>query len=83
MNLTDENIAYPKISAKSNPEILPDRIVSIFTNNRIAKITVNPPIMIGANQYAHAAFFLYPDHTARKKAPGIRLDYRTENRRRM
>ena len=39
-------------------------------NNKKAKIRVSPPIMIGANQYAQDALFLYPDHTARKKIPG-------------
>ena len=58
MNLTDENIAYPKINANSNPEIFPDKIVIKLTNSKIAKITVNPPIMIGANQYAQADLFL-------------------------
>ena len=70
MNLTDENIAYPKINANSRPEMFPDTIDNTLKNKRIAKITVNPPIMIGANQYAHADLFLYPDQTARKNAPG-------------
>ena len=58
MKRTDENIAYPKINANSNPDTFPDKIVIRLMNSKIAKITVNPPIMIGANQYAQDDLFL-------------------------
>ena len=55
MNLIEENIAYPTINENTRLVIEPESIVITKLNKMKQKIMVSAAIIIGTNQYAHAA----------------------------